>query len=89
MTLPMLFVLTTGVCASVGVYRLVAGPTRTDRLIGLDLLFAVALVFCLLAAWVSDQTVYLDVAIGLALAGFVATLSWARLIHARTDGQAP
>lgn len=89
MSLPMLLTLIGGGCALVGVYRLLAGPSYTDRLIGLDLLFAVALVFCLLAAWFTGSTLYLDVAIGLGLAGFVATLSWARLVrhrHERGEG---
>lgn len=81
MSLPMLLVLVAGACALIGVYRLLLGPSHSDRLVGMDLLFAIAIVFCLLAAWVSGRSLYLDVAIGLALAGFVATLSWARLIQ--------
>lgn len=80
MTFLMLFVLVTGVASLMGVYRLLAGPSNTDRVVGLDILFSVAIVLCLIAAWVSRRTVYLDVAIGLALVGFVATLAWARLI---------
>ena len=76
-----LFVLAAGLAAALGFYRLLVGPSRTDRVIGLDILFAVAIVFSLLAAWASGRTVYLDVAIGLALVGFVATLAWARLIQ--------
>jgi multicomponent Na+:H+ antiporter subunit F len=87
MSLPILFVLATGACALIGFYRLLMGPTRTDRVIGLDLLFAVAMVLCLFAAWVSARSVYLDVAIGLALAGFVSTLAWARLIEGTADDQ--
>lgn len=83
MTLLMLFVLAAGVSALMGCYRLLAGPTHTDRVVGLDILFAVAIVLSLIAAWVSGRTVYLDVAIGLALVGFVATLAWARLIQAQ------
>jgi multicomponent Na+:H+ antiporter subunit F len=82
MTLLMLFVLAAGVAALMGFYRLLAGPSRTDRVVGLEILFSVAVVFSLIAAWVSERTVYLDVAIGLALVGFVATLAWARLIQA-------
>jgi multicomponent Na+:H+ antiporter subunit F len=85
LSLPMFFVLAAGASAWMGLYRLLAGPTRTDRVIGLDILFAVAMVLCLIAAWVSARTVYLDVAIGLALAGFVATLAWARLIQDSVD----
>jgi multicomponent Na+:H+ antiporter subunit F len=81
MTLMMGFVLMAMVAALLGFYRLLAGPSRTDRVIGLDLLFAIAIVMSLIAAWVSNRTVYLDVAIGLALVGFVATLAWARLIQ--------
>jgi len=80
-----LFVLAAGLAAGMGFYRLLVGPTCTDRVIGLDILFAVAIALCLLAAWASGRTVYLDVAIGLALVGFVATLAWARLIQ----GEAP
>lgn len=76
-----LFMLCAGFASLAGFYRLIQGPTLTDRIIGLDLLFAVAMVFCLIAAWLVESTVYLDVAIGLALTGFVATISWARLIQ--------
>jgi multicomponent Na+:H+ antiporter subunit F len=81
MTLLIVFVLVAGAAALMGFYRLLAGPSRTDRVVGLDILFSVAIVLSLIAAWVSGRTVYLDVAIGLALVGFVATLAWARLIQ--------
>lgn len=80
-----LFVVVAGLAALAGFYRLLAGPTATDRVIGLDLLFAVAILFCLIAAWAAHSTVYLDVALGLALTGFVATLSWARLIQSQAE----
>ncbi len=94
MTLLPLFSLAAGLAALAGFYRLLDGPTLTDRVIGLDLLFAVAIVFSLIAAWTSESTVYLDVAIGLSLTGVVATLSWARLIQVQADdrhgrGEAP
>lgn len=84
MSMLMLFVIFAGISALAGFYRLLIGPTITDRVIGLDLLFAVAIILCLIAAWVSMRTVYLDVAIGLALTGFVATLAWSRLIQMQT-----
>lgn len=79
------FVALAGLAALAGFYRLLRGPTLTDRVIGLDLLFAVGIVFCMVAAWMAERTVYLDVAIGLALSGSVATLSWARLIQLQAD----
>lgn len=77
----MFFTVIAGLAALPGLWRLLRGPTRTDRVVGLDLLFAVAILFCLLAAWTSGRSEFLDVAIGLSLTGFVATLSWARLIR--------
>ena len=83
---PMLFVLIAGASGLMGFYRLLVGPTTTDRVVGLDILFAVAIILSLVASWVSGRTVYLDVAIGLALVGCVATLSWARLIQPDAEG---
>lgn len=85
MTLLLLVIVPALLVALVGFFRLLVGPSRTDRVIGLDLLFAVAVVLCLVAAWASRSTVYLDVAIGLALTGFVATLAWSRLIERSGD----
>ncbi len=74
------FVLLLVLAAMVGCYRLLAGPTRADRVIALDLLFAVAVVLSICAALASGSPAFLDVAIGLSLVGFVATIAWARLI---------
>ena len=87
MSFLMLLSVLAGISALAGFYRLLAGPTLTDRVIGLDLLFAIAIIFCLIAAWASARTVYLDVAIGLALTGFVTTLSWSRLIQLQNQEQ--
>ncbi len=87
MTLTLLFVVVAGLAAVPGLHRLLVGPTLTDRVIGLDLLFAVAIVLSLSAALLSQRTVFLDVAIGLAVVGFVATLAWARLIQIQTEGE--
>jgi len=87
LTLPLLFVILAGLAAIPGLYRLLVGPTLADRVIGLDLLFAVAIVLSLTAALLSQRTVFLDVAIGLAVVGFVATLAWARLIQLRAGGE--
>ncbi len=80
----MLLVVAAGLAALAGAYRLFVGPTATDRVMGLDLLFAMAIIFCFIAAWLAQSMVYLDVTLGLALTGFVATLSWARFIQTQT-----
>jgi len=75
-----LFVVLLALAALVGLYRLLSGPTRSDRVIALDLLFAIAVILCICAAMMSGSEAFLDVAIGLALAGFIATIAWSRLI---------
>jgi multicomponent Na+:H+ antiporter subunit F len=84
MSLIWIFVVLSGLAALPGFHRLLAGPTDADRVVGLDLLFAVGIIQSLLAAVASGRTVYVDVAIGLAVVGLVATLAWARLIQARS-----
>ncbi|MGK2944354.1 MAG: monovalent cation/H+ antiporter complex subunit F [Desulfuromonadales bacterium] len=39
------------------------------------------MVFCALAALATGRVLFLDIAIGVAMIGFVATLAWARLVE--------
>lgn len=66
--------------AALGVVRIVKGPTSADRVLALDLFLTAAVALAIAAAIGTGRTVYLDVAIGLALLGFVGTIGWARLI---------
>lgn len=73
------------VCAfasvALAVARLVRGPTRSDRIVAQDVLFSAGLGLAIAAALRTGRTVFLDVALGLAVVGFVATIAWARLIQ--------
>lgn len=61
--------------------RLLAGPSHADRVVALDIFVAAAIALAVAASLGTGRTVFLDVAIGLALVGFVATIGWARLIQ--------
>ncbi len=61
-------------------WRLVRGPRHADRVVALDIFLAAAVALCVAASLATARTVFLDVAIGLALVGFVATIGWARLV---------
>ena len=87
MSLVYLLLLFLVAAAMAGFYRLLAGPTKADRVIAFDLLFAVAVVLCICASLASGSTAFLDVAIGLSLVGFLATVAWARLIDRQMDSQ--
>ena len=73
--------------ATLGMLRFLRGPSDTDRVIALDILFAAAIGLCVAAALASGRVLFLDVAIGLALVGFVATVAWARMIEGRADAE--
>lgn len=64
----------------ISVVRIVIGPTLADRVMGLDLLTVLALGFIGAVAVRTGLTLYLDIAIAVALLGFLATIAFARYI---------
>jgi multicomponent Na+:H+ antiporter subunit F len=67
----------------VTIYRVILGPTLPDRIIGLDMLVVVAVGFIAVIGIKTSFTLYVDVAIALALVGFLATVAFARFILAK------
>ena len=68
------------VAIAMATWRIIQGPTHADRVVALDILLAAAVGLCIAASIYTQRTVFLDVAIGLALVGFVATVGWARVV---------
>jgi multicomponent Na+:H+ antiporter subunit F len=67
--------------------RLLRGPTQADRVVALDVVFSANLALSAAAALGTGRVLFLDVGIGLAVVGFVATIVWARLIDASPEGR--
>lgn len=65
---------------TVAVWRVWRGENVIDRLIGADLISTLALAILVLAALILKNSVYLDVALGLAALSFVSTIALARYI---------
>ncbi|HTO30865.1 MAG TPA: cation:proton antiporter [Pararhizobium sp.] len=65
------------------VVRIVRGPTLPDRVLGLDMLTAIVIGFIAVIAIRSGFNLYIDIAIALALVGFLATIAFARFILTR------
>ena len=63
--------------------RLIKGPTLADRIVALDLMTVLIVAFCGIFAITSGERAFLDVAIVLALIGFLATVALARFIERR------
>lgn len=71
--------------------RIVRGPRHADCVVALDIFLAAAVALCVAASLGTGRTEFLDVAIGLALVGFVGTVGWSRLIErsASSESQGP
>ena len=68
------------------VLRVLMGPTLPDRVLGLDMLVAVAIGFIAVTGIRSGVTFNLDIAIALGLVGFLATIAFARFVLHRGSG---
>lgn len=62
-------------------WRMVRGPGFADRVIALDMLTAIAVGFAALTAVTSGRGAFLDIALGIALINFVATLAFAAFLE--------
>lgn len=66
-----------------GFVRLAKGPSLADRVVALDMMTVSIVAFCALFAISAGTPVFLDVAIALALIGFLATVALARYAERR------
>ena len=64
-------------------FRLVKGPTLADRVVALDMMTVLIVAFCGLFAISSREPAFIDVAVVLALVGFLATVALARYAERR------
>ena len=65
------------------IYRIITGPTLADRIVALDTMALLGLGFIGTVTVLTGAYAYLDVAIGLALVGFLATVALARYVYFR------
>ena len=67
--------------------RLIRGPCQADRIVALDVVFSSTITLTAAVSLVTSRALFLDVGVGLAMVGFVATIVWSRLIDASTPGE--
>ena len=70
---------------AVAFIRLAIGPSLADRVVALDMMTISIIAFCGVYAMAVDDPSFLDVAIVLALVGFLATVALARYAERRFD----
>jgi multicomponent Na+:H+ antiporter subunit F len=64
--------------------RILKGPTIEDRIVGLDILSAIAIGFIAVYALITDSKTILDIGIILALLAFLGTVAFAYYLERRT-----
>lgn len=71
------------------IVRIVRGPSLPDRILGLDLLVTVIIGYIAAFGIRTGYSIYVDIAIALALAGFLSTVALARFVLRRGDLSLP
>jgi multicomponent Na+:H+ antiporter subunit F len=67
----------------VGMYRLLIGPTVPDRIVVMDLVASVSIGLVVTYIMVTGQTVYLNVAVAIALLVFMGNIAFAKFLIRR------
>lgn len=68
--------------------RMALGPTLADRILALDTMTTLAVGYIAVVAIRTGTTLYLDIAIAIALVGFLSTVALARyLLQREKEGQ--
>ena len=79
--LDLVLVALAGLAVALGAVRAIRGPDMVDRVIALDMLTVAGVAFAALAAHATGSRQFLDVGLGIALLGFIATIAFARMIE--------
>ena len=69
--------------------RLIKGPSLPDRVVALDTMTVLVVSFCGLFALDTGSTAFLDVAVVVALIGFLATVALARFVERKARRPEP
>lgn len=67
--------------------RLVRGPDLADRVIALELIALITVAFILVYAMMTEIPAFIDVALVLALTGFMAAVGFARFLERGGSGK--
>jgi multicomponent Na+:H+ antiporter subunit F len=67
--------------------RLVRGPSLPDRVVALDLIAVLSVGFIAVYALYTNQPIFLDAAIVLALIAFLGTIAFARFLERRAHDE--
>lgn len=70
-----------GILGLVALYRAFVGPTATDRIIAMNMIVTMVVLYILIFSYKNNQYFYIDVALVFVLATFIATLAMLKFLR--------
>jgi multicomponent Na+:H+ antiporter subunit F len=70
-------------CIAMCVYRIFKGPRAADRMVGIDILGIIVIIFCVFLALSTGSDFYMNIAIAWSILGFVSTITLAKFLEGR------
>lgn len=70
-------------CTLLCLYRILAGPTASDRVVAIDILGILIVGFCAVVSIPTGRSWYIDIGIAWALQSFIGTLALAKYLEGR------
>ncbi len=70
-------------CVAMCVYRIFRGPRAADRMVGIDILGIIVIIFCVLLSLSTGSEWYMSIAIAWSIIGFVSTITLAKFLEGR------
>jgi len=67
--------------------RVLWGPSRVDRILGLDILMTLSLGLCCLLTIYFEASYFLDIGMVIGLVGFVGSLAFAKFMKNRREAE--
>lgn len=71
------------VCVFFCVCRIFKGPTAADRMLGIDILGIVIVIFCVLLALFTGKDFYMNIAIAWSVLSFISVIALAKFLEGR------
>ncbi|MCX8081954.1 MAG: monovalent cation/H+ antiporter complex subunit F [bacterium] len=70
-------------CVSICVYRVFRGPRAADRMVAIDILGIIIIIFCVFLSLATGSEWYMSIAIAWSIIGFVSTITLAKFLEGR------
>lgn len=70
-------------CSTLCLYRVLRGPTATDRIVAIDMFGILIVGFCAVLSISTGRKWYIDIGIAWALQSFISTLALAKYLEGR------